>query len=143
MKNIQEYIGSGILEAYVFGIAAPEEAKEVEEMANEYEGVRAAIKLIGRDLENYAQDNAIAPDPTIKPFLIATIDYAERMEKGERASFPPLLVESSKISVILSPREVVTSTTSFFFSQYALAETSPIDGTFLVITVPSVGNVCV
>ena len=98
MKNIQEYIESGILEAYVFGIAAPEEAKEVEEMANEYEGVRAAIELIGRGLENYAQDNAIAPDPTIKPFLIATIDYAERMEKGERASFPPLLDESSQIS---------------------------------------------
>jgi mannose-6-phosphate isomerase-like protein (cupin superfamily) len=98
MKNIQKYIESGILEAYVFGIAAPEEAKEVEEMANQYEGIRAAIELIGRDLENYSQANAIAPDPTIKPFLIATIDYTERMEKGERASFPPLLNEGSQIS---------------------------------------------
>jgi mannose-6-phosphate isomerase-like protein (cupin superfamily) len=98
MKNIKEYIESGILEAYIFGVAAPEEEIEVEEMANNNKEVRAAIEAIGEDIERFAQANAITPDPTIKPFLMATIDYTERMEKGEVPSFPPELHEGSQLS---------------------------------------------
>ena len=42
--------------------------------------------------------HAITPDVTIKPFLIATIDYTERLQNGEAPTFPPLLHEGSSLS---------------------------------------------
>lgn len=48
-------------------------------------------------MESFARLNAIEPDPTIKPFLLATIDYSERLENGEAVTFPPALNESSTI----------------------------------------------
>ena len=89
MNAIKEYIESGILEAYILGIAAPEEQSEVEAMAINHAEIRAAMEAIGEDLERFACDNAEAPDPTNRPLLMATIDYNERIEQGEAPSFPP------------------------------------------------------
>ena len=97
MKNIQEYIDSGILELYVMGNTTPAESKEVEEMAIASEEILNAIDAIQVTLENYAVTHAITPDPTIKPFLMATIDYAERIKNGEQPEYPPLLNPSAKI----------------------------------------------
>ena len=97
MKGVQEYIESGILQAYVFGLATPEEERSIEVMARRHAEVREAIEAFEYDLEKYAMANAVTPDPTIKPFLIATIDYTERMEKGEPPSYPAMLQEDSRI----------------------------------------------
>ena len=42
-------------------------------------------------------ENAIPPNELIKPFLIATIDYTQRLENGEEVTHPPLLNEASTI----------------------------------------------
>src|SRR5436305_14532024 len=97
MSVIQEYINSGILQAYVFGLATPEEEKNVEEMAGAHAEVRNAIEAFEYDFEEYAMANAVTPDPTIKPLLIAAIDYTERIEKGEAPSHPQMLRENSRI----------------------------------------------
>src|SRR5436190_1674377 len=97
MKAIQEYIDSGILQAYILGIATPEEERNVEAMSNRHAAVRNAIEAFEYDLEKYAMANAVTPDPTIKPFLFATIDYTERIEKGETPSHPGMLQEGSRI----------------------------------------------
>ena len=93
----REYIDSGILELYVAGIATATEREEVELMAAGSPAIRQEIEAISLSLQNYAKANAIAPNPVIKPFLLATIDYTERLKKGEPVSEPPVLNENSKL----------------------------------------------
>jgi mannose-6-phosphate isomerase-like protein (cupin superfamily) len=97
MKNIKQFIESGIVEQYVTGIATAEEKKEVEEMAASFPEIRKEITELEMVMESYAQLNAVSPDPTIKSFLMATIDYTERMKNGEKPSFPPIINPDSKI----------------------------------------------
>jgi mannose-6-phosphate isomerase-like protein (cupin superfamily) len=96
-KDVSEYIESGILEMYVCGMTNAEETLEVEKMALAYPEIRKEINRLELELEQNASAIAETPDPTIKPFLLATIDYTERLKNGEAPSFPPLLNESSKI----------------------------------------------
>lgn len=98
MKKISEYIMSGVIESYVLGLATPVEAMEVEEMAAANSEVRAAIDEFSQILEQRWQSNTLEPDPTIKPMVMATLNYIDRMEKGETRSFPPNLDGGSKIT---------------------------------------------
>jgi mannose-6-phosphate isomerase-like protein (cupin superfamily) len=96
--NIKDFISSGILELYVLGDISEKESQEVERMAAANPEVRKEIEEISKSLEKYAKANAVAPDQTVKPFLMAIIDYMERMENGEPFSLAPALNENSKIS---------------------------------------------
>lgn len=97
MQQVLEFIQSGIIELYVFGLASDEEMAEVEQMAGSHDAIRNAIDATTAYLEQFAADNAVPPPPVLKPMLLATINYIERMENGEAPSFPPLLNENSKI----------------------------------------------
>lgn len=59
----KEYIESGILELYIFGILSEEENKEVQEMANQHEDVRAEILSIEKAIINLSYSVA----PTLSP----------------------------------------------------------------------------
>lgn len=96
MKNCKEFIRSGILELYVLGETTAVENAEVEEMASLYPEVKQEILEISITLEKFALENPVTPDPVIRPFLLATIDYSDRMRKGETFSSPPLLNADSK-----------------------------------------------
>jgi mannose-6-phosphate isomerase-like protein (cupin superfamily) len=98
MNKVKDYIASGILEMYVLGDITPHEKEEVERMALLYTEVAGEIKAIDQALQQYALLNTVAPDPIIKPFLMATIDYSERMMNGEEISHPPMLTENSAIT---------------------------------------------
>jgi mannose-6-phosphate isomerase-like protein (cupin superfamily) len=98
MNSLNEYIASGILELYVSGIATAEEAALVEELSLVHPEIREEIENISTALNNYAQQNAVEPDPGIKPFVMAAIDYSERIKNGEPISFPPLLGQNSAIA---------------------------------------------
>ncbi len=98
MENIKEYIESGILELYVFGVTNKKENEEIAKIALSHIEVREEINNISAAIEEYAKQNAVDLDPTIKPFLMAMIDYTERLKNGESPSFPPVLNENSKIS---------------------------------------------
>ncbi len=93
----KEYIDSGILEIYVMGMASHSEQEEVEMMAAANPDIRQEIDAISDVLEKYALSHSIEPSPVIKPFLMATIDYSERIKNGEPISFPPVLHENSTI----------------------------------------------
>ncbi len=96
--ELQQFVTSGILELYVLGQVSPEEQAQVETMAAQHDAVREELDLIERTLEDYAFQHALTPDPTIKPFLMATIDYMERIAGGEIPAFPPELTAESRIS---------------------------------------------
>ncbi|MEO6136125.1 MAG: cupin domain-containing protein [Ginsengibacter sp.] len=93
----KEYIDSGMIEKYVMGMVSDSEKEEVELMAAANQDIRQEIDTIGDVLEQYAQSQAITPSPVVKPFLMATIDYTERINSGEPVSFPPALHANSKI----------------------------------------------
>lgn len=94
----KEYIDSGILETYVMGAASHSEQEEVEKMAATYPAIRQEIDAISGALESYAMEYALAPSPSVKPLLMATIDYSERIQSGEAISFPPILTENSRVA---------------------------------------------
>ena len=98
MLSNKPYIDSGILEQYVLGYADAEECKEVEIMAAADPAIQAEIEVIARSLEIFAKANAVEPNPVIKPFLLATIDYTERLKNGEPVSNPPILNENSQVA---------------------------------------------
>ena len=98
MSEVKDFIESGILEMYVLEQTSADETRKVQQMAEKYEEVKNEIREISLALERYALSQAIEPDPMIKPFLLATIDYTERLKKGEQPSFPPALHPGSKIA---------------------------------------------
>ena len=97
MQQIKEYIESGLLEQYVLGNATPELAAEIRQMALMHPEIASEIESIERSLLEYSLLNGIPPDEVVKPFLMATIDYSERIKNGEAISFPP---EINKNTVI-------------------------------------------
>jgi len=97
MTSIQEYINSGILEQFVLGCTTDEEAATIAAMATEHAAVAQEIVAIREAIEAFAMEHAVTPNAVIKPFLLATIDYTERLKNGEAATFPPLLHEQATI----------------------------------------------
>ncbi len=98
MRNVEEFINSGKLEMYVFGSATQEEIDEVEKMISLYPEVKSEYNKIADAVERYARHHAVEPEVTVKPFLMATIDYTERLMKGEEPEIAPLLSEKSLVS---------------------------------------------
>ncbi len=96
MNNIKDYIESGILESYVLGNTTELENISVQSMAMIHPEIAEELENISLALASYAQVNGVKPDPIIKPFLLATIDYTERLKNGEAASFPPMLHPASQ-----------------------------------------------
>lgn len=94
----KEFIESGILEQYVMGATTARETKEVLQRAAVDATIRTEIEAIRKTLEEYALLHAIQPNAYIKPFLIASIDYMERITNGEVVTFPPLLHKNSMIA---------------------------------------------
>lgn len=98
MKSVEDYMSSGILEAYVLGLTEPQETWEVEQMASSNEGILEEINRITEDFEQHLRLNAVPPPSTVKPFVMASIDYIERLNHGELPSFPGPLHQGSQIS---------------------------------------------
>ncbi|WP_062542024.1 cupin domain-containing protein [Rufibacter tibetensis] len=97
MNPITDYIESGILELYVMDATTPEETQEVEQMASAHPEIRKEIDAIRQSIEAYALAHAVEPPSTLKPLVLATIDYMERMKNGEPVSSPPELTPTSKV----------------------------------------------
>lgn len=97
MKAVNDYINSGILELYVLGMTSPEETLEINEMSAKHVEVRDEIDEITKALEIDASKTSLSPSETVKPFLLAVVDYTERLKSGEPMTFPPLLTKDSKV----------------------------------------------
>ena len=98
MVNSQNFIDSGILELYVMGKTDELQNQEVLMMAAAHTEIFEEIVAIEISLEKYALVHGVELDITIKPFVIATIDFTERLKNGELPTFPPLLNEYSSLN---------------------------------------------
>ena len=72
--NVQEYISTGILEAYVLDQLPPEERQDVERWAKEYPEVRQEISAIEDSLLSLAQKGAVNPPQQVKEKLFERLD---------------------------------------------------------------------
>jgi mannose-6-phosphate isomerase-like protein (cupin superfamily) len=96
MTSVEEFIRTGILEIYVMGAATSEEAASVERMAAIYPEVREELATISQTMEAYAMAHAVKPKATLKPLVLATINYLERINQGEPVTEPPILSANSR-----------------------------------------------
>ncbi len=95
MRDVTELIESGLLELYVLGQASAEEQEEIGLMANLYPEISREIEEIEKALQKYASLNSKEPSLTLRPIIMATVDYTIRLENGENPGNPPLLDENS------------------------------------------------
>jgi anti-sigma-K factor RskA len=72
--DIQQYISSGIIEAYVLGMASDEEARELELLSAQYPEIMEALSSSQEDMENYANLLAIEPPSGMKEQIWATLE---------------------------------------------------------------------
>jgi mannose-6-phosphate isomerase-like protein (cupin superfamily) len=98
MKDWKELLSSGMLELYVLGETTAEEDALISVFVLESPEIRQEIDQISLALERYALSHAVKPDPIVKPFLLATMDYMDRMQGGEIFSVPPVLNENSRLT---------------------------------------------
>src|SRR6185312_876165 len=98
MKNAEEYIKSGILEMYVLGLTSEEENLEIAKLADANTDIKNEIDAITTALIQHVEKDVKEIDPTIKPMLLATIDYTKRLEAGEKPTTVPILHGTSKVA---------------------------------------------
>jgi len=60
---IQDYIESGVLEAYIIGAASPDEVKELLYLKDRYPEINFALQQLESDMERLAQHMAVTPPP--------------------------------------------------------------------------------
>lgn len=96
--DIKKYIESGILELYVLGLASEQESREVEMLAKEHQVVRDEISELNEAIEELAKKHRKKPHETVKPMVLAIIDYMNRLKQGEPMSMPPELGPTSTVN---------------------------------------------
>ena len=79
--NVEAYISSGILEAYVLGELSEQERLEVEKNLKLYPELRKELALIEETQEQLLMKTAIAPRPSVKQSLFARIDSPKQAPK--------------------------------------------------------------
>lgn len=97
MMSLEHIRNEALLERYVIGDLSIQEIEMLEKALLEMPNLKVELQEIEKTFEVYAQANAIEPDPTTKPFLMAFLNYTERLKAGEQPSLVPALNENSKI----------------------------------------------
>lgn len=91
--NIEEYISSGIVEAYVLGVATDEEVREIEQLMTQHPELVAAIREQEDVLINYAKENAVTPPPQLKQTIWQALS-GDTMDEAE-----PTITSTPKIKI--------------------------------------------
>ncbi|UII22731.1 anti-sigma factor [Fulvivirga ligni] len=91
--NIQEYISSGILEAYVLGELSQTEQQEVLNQAQQYPEIREEIEKIELSLEALAFETAVQPSADLKGAIMSKIS-SNKEEVVEESKVVPLQTSS-------------------------------------------------
>lgn len=96
--NTKEYIESGILEAYILGELHAGVNETPIEIAAKFHEVKQELLEIKEALERYALSHSVMPSSTLKPLLLATIDYFDSMNGEDEQAMPSILTRASSIA---------------------------------------------
>ncbi len=72
--DLNSFISSGILELYASGLATPEEAREVEDMAANHPKVQAELDAIRKALDAYTGVHAVRPPEGLKEKVMQRVE---------------------------------------------------------------------
>lgn len=97
--NIKEYISSGVIEAYVLGIATDDEVREIEQLKTQYPELLIAIQEQEALLGQYAQAHAIAPPPHLKQNIWKTIQEETESSHSIGSGSIPNITATPNISL--------------------------------------------
>jgi anti-sigma-K factor RskA len=86
--NIEEYISSGILEAYALGELSASERKEVETNLQQYPALRDELSLIEQSVENLLRQTALKPRAVVKTKLFEKINEKPEAKVVSMVSHP-------------------------------------------------------
>ncbi len=128
--NIKEYISSGIIEAYILGLASTEEAEEFERMCAAHAEVRNARDLFEQQLERNAIAVGVQPPRKLRSLILSEIEIDAQQhapkqiisdrEKEQTAPVfrftPTLWKYVAAASIILLVGSTVLN--FYFFNQY-------------------------
>ncbi len=93
--NIQEYISSGIAEAYAAGIATSEEVREMEQMMKLYPEVEAAVREAEEAMVKYARQHAVNPPPQLKQTIWQALVGETNIDEAQ-----PTIKSTTHISIV-------------------------------------------
>lgn len=122
--SIQEYISSGIVEAYVLGLASEEEKEEFERRCAESPELRAARDAFELDLEKQGLAAAIPPPAPLRQLVLDRLDAAQAELPEQDAGSPdtPVVVMGQWLrymaaaAVVLLIGSIVLNV--YFFNRY-------------------------
>ncbi len=102
--NIEEYILSGIIEAYVLGMADADEVEQLEQLKKQHPEIQAAINSFEKELEATAMANAVTPSAATKTKLMQSLadDFA-KVDTNEHSTQPTAQKEAKVVQLPLTP----------------------------------------
>lgn len=119
--NIEDYISTGIVEAYVLGTASPAQREEFENHLNNYPELRRELELVEGTVEEFAQRASISPSPDLKARILGQID-----EENVNAISPtrqPRWAFAASIAFAF----IMSSLTLYYYSQWKTTSSSLAD----------------
>lgn len=99
--QIEDYISSGILEAFVTGSLTPEEMREVEAMAAAHPEVRRELDAIELALENYGMAHAKKPGDHVLKGILSAVEQKAPVEETKVKRLFPYKTLSVAASILL------------------------------------------
>ncbi|KGE16024.1 anti-sigma factor [Sphingobacterium deserti] len=107
--DIKEYISSGIIEAYVLGLATEEEVSVLDCIRQKHPEVQEAILEAQRLLEDLATEQALSPAPELKDQIWATISSLPSdtpvSSSPDDDSLPSYVEEQAKVMKLPEQRD--------------------------------------
>lgn len=118
--DIEAYISSGILEAYVLGTVSDKERREVECMASIHEEIGAELQAIREAMERYATMQSIAPPAALKDRITHELDnhvVSIHRTTGETVRTAPVHRRSNVYMIAAAIALLLTATFAVMFLQ--------------------------
>lgn len=104
--EIRQYIDSGVLEAYLLGLASEEEQHEVQQMKVLYPEVSSALNELEVVIETYCVENSVPPPPGSWELIQARIPGQEirkrEPETNDKKDAEPKTAKSDYVEVEVS-----------------------------------------
>jgi anti-sigma-K factor RskA len=94
--NIKEYIASGIIEAYVLGLASQSEKAEFEQLCTQYPELVTARRDFEEGLEKHAADQTMEPPHGVKVKVLEAISGAAGNAPETVSANPPKIITMEK-----------------------------------------------
>lgn len=108
--NIEEYISTGVLEAYVLGELTPTQRLNVESKLRQEPTLREELRLIEQTLEALAQRGAIKPGEGVRSALLSKLDGQKEAKVVPINSQPTKLAMAASVAIAL-----LTSYLSYYY----------------------------